>query len=302
MSAKIYRLLTILIILLGALGIGGIGLSLITRHLQTQQTQQIQQANDLLAQKKYDSALAAYDRLLETQKLQPYRLWTNRGYALLGLKQYKEALESCTTAASFQPKADLAWNCRGEALYYLERQDDALTAFKRAIALNPRNPTFQLNQARVLTDLSQHDKAIEVLSKAISQLESESQTPQNKNNLAIALNDLGQSLLVQQKNKRALTAFERSLTYRPDFFDPQQGKGVALYRLGRYQQALEIFNQILQQPGLTPEQQAINWLYKGISLCQTPQATAATEAFAKVLQLTDNPQLNKIAQAGCGIH
>lgn len=300
MNAKTYRLLTILIILLGAIGIGAIGLSLIAKYLQTQQIQQIQQANNLLAQKKYDSAVAAYDRLLETQNIQVDRLWTNRGYALLGLKQYEKALKSCTTATSLQPKADLAWNCRGEALYNLDRQDGALTAFKQAIALNANNLTFQLNQGRVLTDLSQHEKAIEVLSKAISQLESQSKSPQSEE-LALAFNDLGQSLLVQQQNKRALAAFERALTYRPEFFAAQQGLAISLYRLGRYQQAIEIFNKILQQPELTQEQQAINWLYKGISLCQTPQATAATEAFAKVLQLTDNTQLNKIAQTGCGI-
>ena len=301
MSAKTYRLLTILIILLGAIGIGGIGLSLIAKYLQTQQIQQIQQANNLLAQEKYDSALTAYDRLLETQKLQLDRLWTNRGYALLGLKQYEEALESCTTATSIQPKADLAWNCQGEALYNLDRQDDALAAFKQAIAFNPRNPTFQLNKGRVLTNLSQHEKAIEVLSKAISQLESQSKSPQKSEELAIAFNDLGQSLLVQQQNKRALAAFERALSYRPEFFTAQQGLGISLYRSGRYQQAIEIFNKILQQPELTREQQAINWLYKGISLCETTQTSAATEAFAEVVKLTENPQSREIAQAGCGI-
>ena len=298
MSAKTYRLLTTLIILLGAIGIGGIGLSLIVKYLQTQQIQQIQQANNFLAQKKYDSALSAYDRLLE-QKLQSEGLLTNRGYALLGLQRYQEALESCTAATSAKPKADLAWNCRGEALYYLERHNDALTAFKKAIALNPSNPTFQLNQGRVLTELSLHQEAIDVLSQGISQLESKNQSsPQN---LAIAFNDLGQSLLVLGKNQRALTAFESSLTYQPNSLSAQQGQGIALYRLGRYQQAIEMFETILQRSELTKEQQAINWLYKGISLCQTPQAETATEAFTQVLQLTNRTQLQNIARSGCGL-
>jgi tetratricopeptide (TPR) repeat protein len=118
-NVKFSRLLTIINFLLGIGGIIGLGSILIFKYLQTQQLQQTQQANNLLAQKKYSLAIAAYDRLLETDSAKSYLLWSNRGAALLKLNQYQQALQSCSQATDLNQKADLAWNCRGEALYYL---------------------------------------------------------------------------------------------------------------------------------------------------------------------------------------
>lgn len=303
MNVKFSRLLTIIIFLLGIGGIIGLGSILIVKYLQTQQIQQTQQANGLLAQKKYSLAIAAYDRLLKTDSnsAQSYLLWSNRGAALLKLKQYQEALKSCSQATSLNQRADLAWNCRGQALYYLGRSNDALTAFKQAIAINPQNATFWLNQNQVLFELAQHQQAIAATKEAIALLQSQPATDLKNRHLAIAWRRQGQSWLELQQNQQALAAFNQSLTYQPDYLATQQGRGIALYRLGNYAQAIQIFEQILQQDNLTPQQQAINWLYKGTSLCQISQTDAATQAFKQVLQLTNNVQLQKIARAGCGI-
>ncbi|MEN9871621.1 MAG: hypothetical protein RLZZ171_2613, partial [Cyanobacteriota bacterium] len=281
----------------------GLGSILIVRYLQTQQIQQTQQANNLLAQKKYSLAISAYDQLLKTDSnsAQSYLLWANRGAALLKLNQYQEALKSCSQATSLNQRADLAWNCRGEALYYLNRSNNALTAFKQAIAINPQNATFWLNQNQVLFDLAQHQQAIAASKEAIALLQSQPATATKNRQLAIAWRRQGQSWLELQQNQQALAAFNQSLTYQPQYLAVQQERGIALYRLGNYTQAMQIFEQILQQDNLIPQQQAINWLYKGTSLCQISQADAATQAFKQVLELTNNVQLQKIAQAGCGI-
>lgn len=112
----------------------------------------------------------------------------------------------------------------------------------------------------------------------------------------------GQSWLELAKNKEALTAFNNSLAYQPEDIAAQQGKAISLYRLGNYERAIKIIEQILDSPELTSEQQAINWLYKGVSLCQTSQSSVATKAFAKVIKLSKNPPDRKIAKAGCGIN
>jgi tetratricopeptide (TPR) repeat protein len=300
-NVKLPRSLTTIIFLLGIGGIIALGLNLVVKYLQLQQIQQTQQANNLLVQKKYTLAITAYDRLLEDNTAQPYILWTNRGTALLGLHQYQEALQSCSQATELKPKADLAWNCRGEALYYLGQYDAAFAAWQQAIAINPQNTTFWLNQNQVLFDLAQHEQAITASQEAIALLQSQPPTSTTNHHLAIALSRQGQSWLELNKNQQALTAFNQSLTYQPNHLAAQQGTGVAHYRLGNYSEAIQTFEQILQRDNLTRQQQAINWLYQGISFCETPQASAATEAFKQVLQLTKNPQLRKIAQAGCGI-
>lgn len=301
MNAKLPRSLTIIIFLLGIGGIIGLGLNLVVKYLQTKQIQQTQHANSLLAQKKYTLAINAYDQLLEKNAAQPYILWTNRGTALLGLHQYQSALQSCSQATELQPQADLAWNCRGEALYSLGKYDEAFAAFKQAIAINPQNSTFWLNQNQVLFDLAQHDQAIAASKSAVVLLQSQPPTPHENHHLAIALRRQGLSFLELKQNKRALTAFDQSLTYQANHPAALLGRGVALYRLGDYGEAIQTFEQILQRDNLTPQQQAINLLYQGISFCETPQASAATAAFKQVLQLTKDLQLRQIAQAGCGI-
>jgi tetratricopeptide (TPR) repeat protein len=300
-NAKFPRLLTSIIFLLGIGGMIAFGLNLVVKYLQTQQILQTQQANSLLAQKKYALAINAYDRLLEKNAVQPYILWTNRGTALLGLHQYQSALQSCSQATALQSKVDLAWNCRGEALYYLGKYDEAFAALKQAIAINPQNAIFWLNQNQVLFDLAQHEQAIAASKSAIALLQSQPPTPNKNHHLAIALRLQGQSFLELKQNQRALTSFDQSLTYQANHLAALQGRGVALYRLGHYSEAIQTFEQILRRDNLTPQQQAINRLYQGISFCQTPQASASTEAFKQVLQLTKNLQLRKIAQAGCGI-
>ena len=297
-SAKFYRLLTLAIVLLGIVGIGSIGLNLITKYWQTKQLQQMQQASKLLAQGQYQSAIAAYDRLIETDTAQPQILWANRGYAYLGLNRYKSALESCSQATDLNPKAALAWNCQGEAQFNLGNSDAALNDLERASALKPKDAIFKLNQSQVLQDLGQHRQAIKVNQEAIALLESQSPAD---NILALAYKRQGQNWLELQENQEALTAFQKSLAERAEDLAAQQGKAVALYRLGNYERAIATLDKILSRKDLTSEQQATSWLYKGISLCQTPQASTAKKAFAKVLELTENPQSRKIAKAGCGI-
>ena len=63
-----------------------------------------------------------------------------------------------------------------------------------------------------------------------------------------------------------------------------------------------MFTGILQRNDLTQEQQAISWLYKGISLCGVANMLPkASQAFEQVVKLTTNPQALAIAKAGCGI-
>ena len=282
--------------------IGGaikLGLSLTTKH---DRVRQIRQANRLLNRQEYSAAISAYDRLLQTDIDKPHLLWIDRGYAWLGLKDYREMLQSCSTATETEPQAAFAWNCRGEALHYLEQYDAARQAFERAISLNSQSAVFWLNKSRVLERLQQPDRALAANERAIELLlKMSSKSSAERRNLAIALERRGQSLLQTRKNRAALTAFEQSLEYLANYRPAMQSQAITLYRLGEYNKALAVWSQILSQKDLTPEQKAIGWLYRGINLCQIQNIIAARQAFQKALQLTTNPQARAIAEAGCGI-
>ncbi len=292
------RLAKIITCLLVIGGITGGSFYLIAKYFQLQQ---LDQAKNLLKQKKYAAAITVYDRLLQADRGRSHLLWINRGAAWSGLKQYDQMLQSCSTATLIKPKASMGWNCRGEALYYLDRPEAAQKAFEQAIAINPEEATFWLNQSQVLARLQQHSQAIAASEQAIKLLLQSPSEATNRRNLAIAFNQKGQSWLKLNQNQPALSAFEQSLEYSPDYLSALQGQAIAQYRLGHYTEAITAFAEILQHDNLTQEQQAINLLYKGISLCETPEATAAPQAFKQVLKLTTDRQAKAIAQAGCGI-
>ena len=266
------------------------------------QIRQIQQANQLLEEEKYDAAISAYDKLLQTDIDRPHLLWINRGVAWGRLNNYQQMWQSCSTATLIRPQAALAWNCQGEALYHLQQYDAASTAFKRAIAIAPQKAVFWLNQSKVLDRLQQPESAIAANDRAIKLLsEMKSKNSSEGRDLAIALARRGQTLLQNKQDRAALTAFEESLNYSSSYLSALQGKGIALYRLGQYESAIAVFEEILQRDDLTPEQMASDWLYLGISLCKIDQIPTARKAFQRVLELTTNSQAKAIAQAGCGI-
>ena len=298
--------IVVLLVCLG--GITGLGFYLKDR---SRQIQQIKQADRLLAKKNYSAAIDAYNQILQTDIPQAHLLWINRGYAFFGLNKYDRMLQSCSEAVAIKPETALAWNCRGEALYSLKRDKEALEAFERAKTLDSQS-IFWLNKAVVLDRLHKYEKSIAASEKAIElSSKSESQramqggigdfTHEGLHQEAIAFYQKGQSLLKTERDRQALVAFQKSLTSSPDYLPARQGKAVALYKLDRYEEASTAFEEILQSKDLTQEQATIAMLYRATSLCQIQKTAAAEEIFLAVIELTDNPQSQKIARTGCGI-
>lgn len=279
-----------------------LGSNLIAKY---RQVNQFHQANQLWQTKNYQQAVTAYDRLLQSQvSNRPHQLWINRGYALAGLKQYDAMLHSCSAATAIKPNAPLGWNCQGEALYHLERYESALAAFDKALALNPIEPIFWLNKSESLFKLKRYSAVYHVSQQATQLLEKklkQNNNQVNRNNLTLAYNQMGEVLLIRSSHQQALAAFEKALVYTPNYLAAQQGKGIALYKLGRSQLATAMFNTVLQRTDLSQGQQAMTWLYQGINYCSSEQLTAAQKAFKRVLSLTGDPQSRAIALAGCGI-
>lgn len=298
-SYSLFKSFGIVFLLLSLGSVGCLGFNLVNKY---NQIQQFLSADDFLAQKKYQEAISAYDRLLEAESKSRDLLWINRGYAFFGLNQYQKMLKSCSNATLINSENGLGWNCRGEALYYLDQYQKALLAFNTALQINPQNSTFLLNKSRVLSDLQQYEQAIATSKQAIQlgkKLPVDNRI--NQRNLAIAYGQKGIILLQTKQYQQAIEAFESSLVYAPNNTGIRHKKGITLYQIGRYRQANEMFTQVLEQGNLTKEQQVLNFLYQGISLCAMQDLNRANQAFSQVLKLTSEPKSQKMAQAGCGI-
>ncbi|MEH1767618.1 MAG: tetratricopeptide repeat protein [Nostoc sp.] len=257
--------------------------------------------NVLLQQGDYQQAIAKYNNLLKFDS-NYYQSWTNRGYALAGLKDYNQMLESCTTATIINPEAVYAWNCKGEALYNLKQYQEAIAAFDKAIILNSKDPVFWINKTEVLLALKQPDAALNTINQGIEllkQIWEVEQKDANAKELAIAFSYQGKVLLQKQNYEGSLKAYEQALKYNNQYFVALRGKGIALQGLKQDDQAIAQFYFLLDHHQLTDPQKAEVWYYLGLSLCKFQQTEKAIAAFDKALKLKPNYQPAKRGKETC---
>ena len=294
-TSKIFIILLVWLALISSVVIG------INFWLKNREASLFQKATHMLQKKEYETALSAYDQVLQIDN-RNYRAWHNRGYALAGLKQYEDMLQSCSSATAIQPNAQDSWNCQGEALYTLEKYEQALTAFEQAIALDAQEPIFWLNKAESLLKLEQSQSALEAIDKAIELLEkaqSGKSDTRVKADLQSAWNNKGQAFLQQQEYNQALAAFQQALNYNRDYLSAQWGKAIALQKLGRYSAAKTELDLILGRTDLSSSQKAVTWFYQGLNLCEAGEISSGIQAFAIAIKIDPNYEEAKTAQANC---
>jgi tetratricopeptide (TPR) repeat protein len=274
------------------------GLS-VFRWLQVEKI--FKEGNGFLQQGQYQQAIAKYNNLLKFDS-NYYQSWTNRGYALAGLKDYDQMLESCTTATIINPEAVYAWNCKGEALFNLKQYNQALSAFDKAIQLNSKDPVFWINKTEALLAVNQPDTALVSINQAIEILKEIAEL-QHKNTdakeLAIAFSYQGKVLFRKQEYEGSLKAYEQALKYNPQYFVALRGKGMVLQALKRDDRAIAQFYFILDHHKLSDGQKAEVWYYLGLSLCRFQQTEKAIAAFDEALKLKPNYQLPQQAKDIC---
>jgi tetratricopeptide (TPR) repeat protein len=109
--------------------------------------------------KQWVYSLALYERAAALDSKRANAL-TGKGLALLGLKQYGEALEAFELGTKRQRgEYSYAWNGKGLALRGLGRNEQALKAFDEAIKRRSTNPYFWGNKAAVLRALGRTAEA-----------------------------------------------------------------------------------------------------------------------------------------------
>ncbi len=69
--------------------------------------------------------------------------WAEKGYLLIKLKRYEEALTSLERATALKPDFVEAWFYKTGALYELKKYDEAITAVDKLIQLRPNEPAFK---------------------------------------------------------------------------------------------------------------------------------------------------------------
>jgi len=288
-----------LLLLITLIGLLSILLNNISKRIAVKKA--FQQGNEFLKQKSYSEAVEEYNKLLKIDS-NYFQAWTNRGYALAGLKEYEAMRESCSTAAIINPSAVYAWNCQGEALHNLRQDQKAIAAFDRAIALNQTDPIFLINKSESLGALGDNQGSLDSIQRAIKILE-QTEVTQGRQNIAgefaVAFTFLGNSYRQQHKFNQAIASYERAINYAPSYFPARVGKGITLSSAKRDQEAASEFQKILQDSQLTTTQQAQTWFYLGKTLCQARQNHDGRAAFDRAIELKPDYEIAKTAKRQC---
>ncbi|MBI3394131.1 MAG: tetratricopeptide repeat protein [Nitrospirae bacterium] len=113
-------------------------------------------------------ALGYAERALEINPASP-ESWSNKGYSLLKLKRYPEAVKALETAIRLQPDLANPWINLGESYLHQRQLGKAIAALEQAVKLAPTAPDARLYVAQAYTTSGQHTKAKEHLNALLGQ-------------------------------------------------------------------------------------------------------------------------------------
>jgi tetratricopeptide (TPR) repeat protein len=118
---------------------------------------------------QYDKALADQNKALELDPNNPW-VWHNRGHIHEAMEQPTKALADFSQAVALDAKNTRHWHCRANAHSKLAQFDQAVEDFTKILELATKDPITSgrawYGRAQAFADLGQWDKAIADFSKA----------------------------------------------------------------------------------------------------------------------------------------
>jgi len=245
-----------------------------------------------------NESVEAYDRTIElipsgnTQELSGYWMSKAEVLAIRGLSDdgprtdlLEEALTAINHSLELDPKSSSKWHFKATILSELDRKDEAVEAFDEGLRLNPENADNWLWKANLLVENESqeaYDKAIELIAE------------NNSEDLALdwlskgwALNKTGRTDEAQAAFQKSLEFYETAISGNTGNIRLLQQKGLALFELGRYDEAIEAYDQVLKNSlSLEFDTTAVSaWIGKGDSLRLQGKNEEALEAYNKAIDL-----------------
>lgn len=223
---------------------------------------------NLTNMKKYDKAMDLYDKAL---KMNPeYELaWMNKGQNYLLMELYSDALKCFQHYNTISPRYALAWEGQGKCYIHLMKFNESLSCFDKAIEYSPDTWSIWDNRGRALLKLERFEEAVDSFDKAInlksddyeaiflkgiclSELDRDKEALQNfeiclqndPQNVVVLINK-ARSLHNVGQGKEALLIIEKLEPEIKDVAVLMSEKSIILGGLGKYSEAIECCNKIL---------------------------------------------------------
>lgn len=207
----------------------------------------------LFKEGKYTEALPFFNKSLEIDSTYSLALtYRCANYSQLG--QYEEAISDCEQA--LETNADwrdgsplLAWYYKGVTFSRSGRLEEALTAYERGISHTPQDNLTHAERCRTLLELSRPHKAYKPCAEEKTVAFYEQGLAPNPNDI-IARTNQGLYFDELDRNKRALSAYDRVLQLQPESSLVLSRRCTILNRTDNYQEALSACQQALEGDGV----------------------------------------------------
>jgi tetratricopeptide (TPR) repeat protein len=214
--------------------------------------------------KQFEAALGACDQALQGDRAwgdDPAAIWVERGYALLGMRRYQEAIAVADRALLLSSKQARALYVRASGLWYLGDQIAAEKAIAQVEQLD--DPQALFLQGRILSSLGKDKEALEAYEKAESNYSSQTmlleQPPDHlfladllANQVAVGYRIETKQLSPQADSPLLLTGSslleiaKRALKLNPRSFEVQVNYGLTALAMSEHCPAMSAFQQALQ--------------------------------------------------------
>lgn len=259
-------------------------------------------AGVLLANGSIEDSLKAYDKAIELDQNNA-TLWAAKGYALSSAgvftsnqSRYNESLEALDRAIKIEPNNPRAWEFKGLTFTFMKRYNDSLDAYDRAIEnLESYKGYLPANRTEYLSGLWQ-SKAISILE--MGQTEKSLDALDNATRIDAenfgALVTKGEILAYLGRFNESILTYNDAIDVAPSELpeikvSPLMGKGYDLMATGRYEGALEVYENI-SSLNITGEYtgfyMADSWRGQGNALASLGRYSESLQAFDKVVELS----------------
>ena len=232
--------------------------------------------SDLFRNQSYEEAIAAMDKVLETNPKNE-TAWDIKGSSLvlLASNMYDEALTCFDKAIEIYPQDIWAWNGKGDAFNHMRRYEDAIKAYDKALEIDAQAFGPVSGKASALWKLGSYNESLKVYDDAIELTSQDSEK-------ALFWFEKAHLLAENGNYSETVKALGEVSRLAPQDKDLWINGGVLLSaHLGRYDEALKYYERALQ---IDPAD-GYAWYAKGEALKALDRQAEADEAYAKAKKL-----------------
>jgi tetratricopeptide (TPR) repeat protein len=191
----------------------------------------ISQAIKFNQSKTFQNALQLLTKILENDPENAIAL-REKGFSISNLGRYEEAIGWYEKSIGVNPKDSLTWTYKGYALSKIGRSRDSIKCYDMAIQIDPQNAAAWRSKGYSLVKIHDDHGALVCYQKALAL------NPDD----ASVWNLIG---WVKRDLNEKLDAFTRSLSLDPSYIPAMNNKGWVLSKLGKYQEALMLYERVL---------------------------------------------------------